>query len=562
LRSSLTGRLIALMLMCILPLAAILIYNLYTLRESQERAVHDEAFRLGQVASLEMARIIGGVEDTLLAVAAAPVVRELSGEACNRYMERVTKLLPQFSGIAVLDANGVIRCLQNPRGIGVSLGDKEYFKQAFADGQTVLGRFTKGRVSGVLVLPLAVPIKDEGGSISGVVAGSMNLDWLEKRLTERRFARNSSLTVADGDATVIARYPQPEKFVGTPIPEQFRHLVKAVAPGTLELTSQDGTRRILAYFPPSDPSTGLYVSVGLSTEEEYGTITRALIWGSGVTAAAIVVACLLAWLTGKYSIRRPVDRLVATVEGWRHGRQDARTGFTDFDGEFGVVGGAIDAYMDELVAARSNAEFMMRELDHRVKNLLATVQVIARQTLKSADVDPAIFTALSARLSAMADAHSILLKDESHAASFREVVETSIKPFDHPGDSPFRFDGPDFTVGSSAALAFSMALHELCTNAAKYGALSTDGIVTIKWRIDGEHTEGSLEMTWTETGGPLCVEPSRKGFGTLMVQRMLADQLRGELGVEYSPEGLVLRFVVSTANLRPQAVEPHEDTPG
>lgn len=78
------------------------------------------------------------------------------------------------------------------------------------------------------------------------------------------------------------------------------------------------------------------------------------------------------------------------------------------------------------------------------------------------------------------------------------LVETSIKPFDHPADSPFRADGPDLAVGSSAALAFSMAFHELCTNAAKYGALSTDGIVAIKWRIEGADTEGSLEITWTE----------------------------------------------------------------
>lgn len=561
LRSSLAGRLFALMLMCILPLAAILFYNLYSLKESQSRRVHEDAYRLGQVASLEMARIIGGVEDTLLAVAAAPVVRGTDIVACNAYMERITEALPQFSGIAVLDSKGIIRCLQNPKGIGVSLADKAYFRESYERGKIVLGRFAKGRVSGQLILPIAVPIRDGQNATVGVVAGSLSLNWLEKRLTERHFAVDSSLTVADGDGTIVARYPQPDKFVGTRIPDKYRDLVTAVAPGTIELTSQDGVRRILAYFPPSDPSTGLYVSIGLSTENEFGAISMALVWGIVVTLAAIIAASLLAWLIGRYSIRRPVAQLVATVEAWRHGRQDTRTGLTDSDGEFGVVGKAIDAYMDELVASRGKTEFMMRELDHRVKNLLATVQVIARQTLKSADVDPAIFKALSARLSAMSEAHSILMKDESHAASFREIVRAAIAPFDHPADSPFRVDGPDFTVGSAAALAFSMSLHELCTNAAKYGALSADGLVTIVWRIEGGNSEGSLGITWTESDGPGCSVPSNKGFGTLMVRRMLADQLKGELVVEYPPEGFVLRFVVPLGNLRPQAVEPHDDMP-
>jgi two-component sensor histidine kinase len=549
----------ALMLMCILPLATILFYNLYVLRQSQERRVHDDGYRLGQVASLEMARIIGGVEDILLAVAATPVVRNGDTEACTAYMARVTESLPQFSGIAVLDPKGVIWCLKTTKGIGVSLADKAYFRESLTLGKTVLGRFTKGRITGQLILPVAVPIRDPQGAVVGVVAGSLSLDWLQKRITERRFAAKSSLTVADGDGTIVARYPEPEKFIGTRIPDQYRKLVTAAAPGTIEVTSQDGTQRILAYFPATEPSKGLYVSVGLSTEEEFGAIYRALIWSLTVTLAACAAAMILAWLTAKYSIGRPVEKLVATVENWRNGRQDARTGFTDADGEFGVVGRAIDVYMDELVAARGRSEFMMRELDHRVKNLLATVQVVARQSLRGANLDPAILKALLARLSAMSEAHSILMKDESHAASFREVVATAIRPFDSPDASPFRTGGPNFTVGSSAALAFSMSLHELCTNAAKYGALSADGLVTIGWRIEESPSGKVLNFSWTESGGPGCSVPSSNGFGTLLIQRMLADQLRGALRVEYAAHGLELSFIVPMENLRPQAIDPPED---
>lgn len=538
------------MLMCVMPLATVLFFNLYSLRQSQERGVHDDAYRLGQVASLEIARIVGGAEDTLLAVAAAPIVRDFDVEGCNAYMGRVTRAMPQFSGIPVLDRSGVIKCLQNPKGIGTSLADKDYFKQSFSTGKTVLGRYTKGRVSGDLVLPIAVPIKDDAGTITGVVAGSMSLSWLEKRLTERQFAKNSSLTVADADGTVIARYPQPEKFVGTRILEQFRHLVTAVAPDTMELTSQDGTRRIIAYFPASDPSTGLYVSIGLSTAEEYGAITSATTRGIVVTLIAIAIAALLAWIIGKFYIRRPVDRLVATVQALRSGQQAARTGFDEKDGEFGIVGKAIDAYAAELTEAHGRTDILMRELDHRVKNLLATVQVIMRQTLKTANVEPAVQRTLSARLSAMSEAHSVLMRNENHTASFAAIVAAALHPFENPTSKVINVAGPDFEVGSSTALAFTMALHELATNAAKYGSLSVDGTVNVEWSLEPGPDGHLLSFTWKERGGPAVSKPETEGFGTLMIRRMLADQLRGEMHANFSDAGLELKLTVPTSNLK------------
>jgi two-component sensor histidine kinase len=543
-RSSLTVRLIALMLMCIIPPAAMLFYNLYSLRQSQQNNVHEEAYRLGEVAALEISRIVGGVEDTLIGIAAAPVVRDVKTGECSAYMVRVSNALPQFSGIAVLDRQGIIRCHQKPAGIGVSLADKEYFKRCLDTGRTVLGRYTKGRVSKELVLPVAVPIRNDAGAVSGVVAGSINLKWLQQRLTERNFARSGSLTVADADGTIIARYPQPERFVGTRIPDQFQNLVHAVAPGTLTLSSDDGTEHILAYFPPSDPATSLYVSVGLSTAEEYSAITRAFLRGGIVTVGAVAVAFFLAWSTARYSIRRPMGRLVSTVEAWKKDDVRARTGLSKADGEFGIVGKAIDNYMDELIEVRGRSDILMRELDHRVKNLLATVQVITRQSLKAANVDPDILNALNARLVAMSEAHSVLMRNERHTASFVEVVRSAVRPFENPESTAFEISGPEITVGSTAALAFTMALHELATNAVKYGALSSDGKVSIHWSVVDTDSGRSMDFHWREAGGPAVATPAKSGFGTLMIRRMLADQLRGEIALDYAVHGLNVRLTV------------------
>ena len=546
-RSSLAIRIIVLMVMSITPLSAILFYNLYNLQLSQERAVHDKAYRLGQVAALEMARIVGGAEDTLLSIAAAPAVRDFDAASCNAYMARVTQSLPQFSGIAVLDRDGVIRCLQNPSGIGVSLRDTTYFQESFRDGKTVIGRYTRGRVSNALVLPIAVPVRNDAGRTTGVVAGSLSLHWLQQRLTERNFARSSSLTIADADGTVLARYPSPDQFVGTRIPDAFQSLVRAVAPGTTEVTSQDGVKRVLAYFPPSDPTTGLYLSIGLSTEEEYGAISTALTWGWVAALATISIAAALAWFAGSHAIKKPIENLVSTVEAWRQGHLEARTNLAKTDGEFGIVGAAIDAYMNELVEARARSEILMRELDHRVKNLLSTVQVVTRQSLKSANVDPAVLAVLNARLAAMAKAHSVLMTNEHHTARFDLLVEAALEPFRVKGADSFEIAGPGLTVGSTAALAFSMALHELATNAAKYGALSADGCVDVHWNFEDDGQ--TLRFSWSETGGPALVEPESKGFGSVMIQKMLGEQLSGHLVVSYPPQGLQLIFTVPRNHL-------------
>ncbi|MDB5524487.1 MAG: Two-component sensor histidine kinase, contains HisKA and HATPase domain [Rhizobium sp.] len=435
-RTSLTTRLIILVLVAILPLAAILFYNLYSIRTAKEREVHAEAFRIGQMAALEMQRVLGGLQDTLLSIAAAPAVQSLDPVACNDYMVRIGGRLPQFAGIAVLDASGVIKCRQEPTGRGVSLADRTYVKESLA-GQFAVGLYSVGRVSKRVVLPVSVPIVDDGGKVIGVVAASLDLKWLDRKVNERSFAVDSNLTVADSSGVILARHPDPERFVGKSIPQKYLYLVKSERPGTVELTSQDGTRRILAYFPPSKTQPVLYVSAGVSTAEEYASVNTALYYGAAVTVAASLVALVLATLTARYSIRKPVDNLLRTVEAWRTDDGSARTGMSPEHGEFGLLGFAIDTYMDELISARvqkqrdeEQRKVLTQQLDHRVKNLLATVQSVARQSFKSTDVDSTVLEAFNQRLAAMGEAHALLMRDGWQSASLSDIVRTSIRAFD------------------------------------------------------------------------------------------------------------------------------------
>lgn len=554
-RSSLSTRLFILVLVAVLPLTAILFYNLYSIRLAKQREVHAEAFRTGQLAALEMQRLLGGLENTLSGIAAAPAVQNLDPVACNTYMARAGARLPEFAGIAVLDASGVIKCWQEETAIGISLADRAYVKESLG-GRFSVGEFTEGRVSHQKVLPVSVPIIDDAGKVTGVVAGSLDLAWLQQKVRERTFPADGNLTIADRNGVILARHPKPERFVGTSIPEQFQHLVHSERPGTTELTSQDGTRRILAYFPPSKSQPGLYISAGISTAAEYAAVTRAMYYGAAGAIAAAALALTLASVTGRFSIRRPVKHLLRTVEAWRKQDETARTGMSHANGEFGQLGAAIDAYMDELVLARQRSRkeeeqrsVLMRELDHRVKNLLATVQAVARASFRSSALDPSTLETFNHRLAAMGEAHALLMKDAWQSAPLRDVVITAIRPFDTAEPSRFSVTGPELTMNSTAALALGMSLHELCTNAVKYGALrSDDGTILIQWRIeDGEAR--MLHFEWIELDGPPIIPPTNSGFGSAMIERMLGSQIGGTVEVIYEQDGLKFHLIVPVSNV-------------
>lgn len=187
--------------------------------------------------------------------------------------------------------------------------------------------------------------------------------------------------------------------------------------------------------------------------------------------------------------------------------------------------------------AEEQRTILMDELNHRVKNTLATVQSFATQTLRNAGSLAAAREALDSRLVALAKAHDVLTRQSWEGADLREIATRALSAFRNSQER-LSIDGPDVRMSPKQALALSMALHELATNAVKYGALSNDvGHVNVTWRIIEDPTE-KLELDWTETGGPLVSPPKRRGFGSRLIERNLAEELGGEVRLQYRPAGV------------------------
>ena len=182
---------------------------------------------------------------------------------------------------------------------------------------------------------------------------------------------------------------------------------------------------------------------------------------------------------------------------------------------------------------------LIDELNHRVKNTLATVQSIATQTLRNAATTEEAREALETRLLGLSRAHDVLTRENWEGASLSDIVAQAIAPYDPQGGGRFQVGGPDVRLLPRTALALAMAFQELATNAVKYGALSNaSGSVEIAWTMRECDPTPWLDLRWRELGGPRVEVPQRRGFGSRLIERNLARDLNGKVEITFVPKGV------------------------
>lgn len=238
----------------------------------------------------------------------------------------------------------------------------------------------------------------------------------------------------------------------------------------------------------------------------------------------------------------------ARVQLQRHPGAEPETVYLNFicqpiRDESGTVAGIfVQGYdVTETVRSVHIQKLMIDELNHRVKNTLATVQSIAIQTAR-AHADPATFAAtFQSRILALSHTHDLLTRSHWEGADLQAMLSHETEPF---GSSRISLNGPSTALPPATALSLGMIFHELATNAAKYGALSeADGRIFIDWTIDREAGR-TLKLVWRESGGPKVSEPSKKGFGNRLIERNIRHDLAGTISLDYAPDGLIAELTV------------------
>jgi two-component sensor histidine kinase len=184
---------------------------------------------------------------------------------------------------------------------------------------------------------------------------------------------------------------------------------------------------------------------------------------------------------------------------------------------------------------------LINELNHRVKNTLATVMSLSAQTARGTSELPSFLDLFNSRIVALAGAHDLLCRQGWSKVSLCELAGQVLKPH----AQSILAEGPEVRLRPAAALSLSMALHELATNAAKYGSLSANGTVAIRWSL-GEN----FHLSWTEAGGPtLMAAPTRTGFGTRLIKQVVVQELDGDVEFDYRPQGLTCRLLIPVENI-------------
>lgn len=547
-------RLFAVALTALIPAIGMLAYNEFWYREQRDAEVRLQMLQTSQQVASEIDRILEGTRSVLIASSVIPSVAEVEAQACHEALNEIALQVPSLGNIAVADVNGKIVCDSLPNPLGSDISDRGFFKEAIKNNTFAIGGFTRGRRSGIDVLPVARPLWHKG-VLKGIILTGIKLQWLQERIQERGAPKGGIVAIVDRQGTILVRTPARPGIVGTKMGDAFMYLLDAKTAGTREVMSRDGVLRIVGYQPPTD-ETPLYISAGIAKDTVFEGINRAtwtaimLIVIGGIASASAAV------FVGNRFILAPIQTVVSVLERWAGGDLAARTGMHGRHGEIGQVGASVDNLLDELSRRRMRAEeaeaarsFLTRELSHRVKNTLSVVQAIARQTFGKI-VPPEALETYSLRVRALAGAYDTLLAEDWESGDIHDVVRRAISPHHDPNDDHFKVEGPDISLPPQAVVALTLVIHELATNAAKYGALSNfAGHVDITWSND----DGGIALEWREHGGPNVAAPEKEGFGTKVITRAFPPEYQPDVKFDYRPEGLnfTLRF-------RPTYPEKHD----
>ena len=552
---SLTKRIVGLVGLALVPALVIQGYNEYALRTARSAAVRSEAMRTARGVAADLGQYGRGAQQILGILSELPEIRNGDPQTCTAYLQRVVDKVPGSFFFGVVDPDGKIRCNTVGSSPGAyTVADRSYFQDAMRTGAFAVGHVVSGRVTRRPTIQFAVAIPGVGGRPDGIVLTSIDLSYLAARQNAAGLPPDATVTVADRNGAVLIRLPSHDDWVGKALPAPFWSSLTSHRGGVVDLPDLDGTSRITAVAAAGpDDLDSVTVSVGFSPDTAFADIDAATQRGLVLIGLGAALALAAALLAGRAFIRQPVRRLLQAAAAWRAGALDTRSGLAG-PSEFGRLGEAFDAMAAALQTRESELRaeidrsrhlqdrqaLMLHELNHRVRNTLATVQSLARQGRRDDDRGER----LEGRILALSKSHDLLSRDDWSGASLRTALESALAPFEDAASRRFVLDGPDLDLSPRYVLALGMTIHELTTNAAKYGALAADGgRIEITWRVfTAEDQAGGrsrrLALEWRETGGPPVAEPRQRGFGTRLISGGISRELGGTVDLSFPPEGV------------------------
>lgn len=417
--------------------------------------------------------------------------------------------------------------------------------RAETSGSSRLSDLTTGRVAQRPIIAVDTPIRTptQTYNLSYIVEPAVFLPLF----ADQKLPPGWIVSLIDRNAKIIARSTNQARSVGELANEDVRDRLKQSPEGVFESRSREGVPVQVAFIRSA--ATGWTLFVAVPESELQAEVSRSL-WRAGlVSLALLVVSLALAWFLSR-GLSRQVKALVADASALAEGGEVLhRRGLMS---ELSAIQGAIERASHDLAARERRHRLMVNELNHRVRNTLATVQGLAAHTFRGANLPPDLEASFSGRLKALAGAHDLLSEVNWSRTTLADALARCL-PL---ADDRISANGPNVELSSQAGVALCMVFHELTTNSLKYGALSEPaGRIRIEWSASDE----VCKLTWIETDGPPVIPPERKGFGTRLIERLLKQDMDGSGHFDFRPKGLVFTAEFSTARHARWDAEVHVD---
>lgn len=414
-------------------------------------------------------------------------------------------------------------------------------QQALRSGQTVISNLRKGAVSNRPTIVIETPVV-VGGKLYVLAYGQNPLAFASLFRAQNLPAAWTG-SIVDRNASLVARSKDHARFVGRQASQEMREAMAKRPEGVILTHTLDGTPSLSAFS--RSPTYGWTFIVGVPRSELRAGAVRAVTYIALATGVLMALGLSLALLLGR-RISREVRSLMEDAQTITRGGEIAPRPrdlleTSEVRRALRHVSSELRQREAERAGAAARQQVMINELNHRVKNTLATVQSLARQSLGKADPEGRR-EAFIERLVALSHAHDLLTRRVWENAELSEVVAQTLEPY----EGRALISGPSVSLSPNAAVTLSMVFHELATNAAKYGALSSPaGLVNVDWRLDA--ATSNLVLTWSEQGGPPVVAPKHAGFGSRLITTSIKTEFAGKAAVDYGPDGVrcVLRLPLS-----------------
>jgi len=349
--SSLRVRLLLLVLLAIIPALGLILYTASEQRRLAATNVQEGALRLARLASSDQGRLIDGARQLLIGLAQLREVRHHNSRACRAFFADLLKQYPLYANLGAVKPDGDVFCSALPFRGRINVADRTYFRRAVETRDFAIGEYQIGRVTGKATVNFGYPVLDQAGQVQAVVFAALDLAWLNQLAAKAQLPEGAALIAIDQNGTILAHYPDPEKWVGKSMPEA--PIVKTILTqrtGVAEALGPDGIPRLYGFTPllGTREASGVYVSISISKAVAFAEVNRMLARNLAGLGLVGLLALVAAWVGGDLFILRRVNALVGATKRLAAGDLSARTRLPYGQGELSQLARAFDEMAESL----------------------------------------------------------------------------------------------------------------------------------------------------------------------------------------------------------------------